>query len=226
MTQRSRRNWEPAPSSSTTSSARKFNRTVHPVGNVLLEEVYQPHLDASAFYWTIVFREIAKGLGVKETVNGKGTVAEALADEALILEKAKSNVLGAWLCAQEAEAYHISALFQKEDVLTTFVTNTIRSTRFGAADPTGIANIIVYNYLLESKAIAWNPSGRYSIDYDKTWQALETLGAKILDMQAHGDVEGARAWIKQYGVAGPESLSDKRVLENAGIPVDIRFTYE
>ena len=45
-------------------------------------------------------------------------------------------------------------------------------------------------------------------------------------MQAHGDVEGARAWIKQYGVAGPESLSDKRVLENAGIPVDIRFTYE
>ena len=162
---------------------------------------------------------------MKETVNGKGTVAEALADEALILEKAKSNVLGAWLCAQEAEAYNISALFQKEDVLTTFVTNTIRSTRF-AADPTGIANIVVYNYLLESKAIIWNPSGRYSIDYDKTWKALETLGAEILRMQAHGDVDSARAWISKYGVAGPESLSDKRVLENAGIPVDIRFKYE
>ena len=163
---------------------------------------------------------------MKETVNGKGTVAEALGNEALALEKAKSNVLGAWLCAQEAEAYNISALFQKEDVLTTFVTNTIRSTRFGAADPTGIANIVVYNYLLESKAIVWNPSGRYSIDYDKTWQALETLGAKILDIQAHGDIEAAHASLAKYGVAGPESLSDKRVLENAGIPVDIRFTYE
>ena len=204
----------------------KFNRTVHPVGNALLEEVFHPHVDASAFYWTIVFREIAKGLGVKETVNGKGTVAEALAGEALVLEKAKSNVLGAWLCAQEAEAYHISALFHKEDVLTTFVTNTIRSTRFGAADPTGIANIVVYNYLLESKAIIWNPSGRYSVDYDRTWQALEALGARILDMQAHGDVEAARAWVNKYGVAGPESLSDKRVLEQAGIPVDIRFSYE
>ena len=204
----------------------KFNRTVHPVGGALLEAVYQPHVDASAFYWLIVFREIAKGLGVKETVNGKGTVAEALAGEALSLEKAKSNVLGAWLCAQEAEAYHISALFQKEDVLTTFVTNTIRSTRFGAADPTGIANIIVYNYLLESKAITWNPSGRYSIDYDKTWKALEYLGSEILRIQAHGDIEAARAWAAKYGVAGPESLSDKRVLENAGIPVDIRFTYE
>ena len=204
----------------------KFNRTVHPVGSALLEDVYQPHVDAGAFYWIIVFREIAKGLGVKETVNGKGTVAEALGNEALVLEKAKSNVLGTWLCAQEAEAYHISALFQKEDVLTTFVTNTIRSTRFGAADPTGVANILVYNYLLDTKAITWNPSGRYSIDFDKTWQALETLGAEILRIQAHGDIDAARAWVAKYGVAGPESLSDKRVLENAGIPVDIRFTYE
>lgn len=204
----------------------KFNRTVHPVGSLLLEDVYQPHVDASAFYWLIVFREIAKGLGVKETVNGKGTVAEALGSDALVLEKAKSNVLGAWLCAKEAEAYNISALFQKEDVLTTFVTNTIRSTRFGVADPTGVANIAVYNYLLESKALVWNPSGRYSIDYDKTWQALETLGAKILDIQAHGDLEAADAALAKYGVAGPESLSDKRILEGSGIPVDIRFTYE
>ena len=173
-----------------------------------------------------MFREIAKGLGVKETINGKGSVAEALADEALVIEKAKSNVLGAWLCALEAESYQISALFQKEDVLTTFVTNTIRSTRFGAADPTGIANIIVYNYLLESKAITWNPSGRYSIDFEKTWKALETLGAEILRIQAYGDVNAAHSWINKYGVAGPESLSDKRVLEAAGIPVDIRFDYE
>ena len=203
-----------------------FNRTVYPVGQALLEDVEQPHVDASAFYWIVVFREIAKGLGVKETVNGKGTVAEALGNEALALEKAKSNVLGAWLCAQEAEAYHIAAIFQKKEVLATFVANTIRSARFGAADPTGVANILVYNYLLENKAIIWNPSGRYTIDYDKTWSALETLGAEILRIQAHGDIEAAKACIAKYGVAGLESQSDKRVLERANIPVDIRFAYE
>ncbi len=204
----------------------KFNRTVFPVGKALLEDVEQPHVDASAFYWTIVFREIAKGLGVKETVNGKGTVAEALGNEALALEKAKSNVLGAWLCAQEAEAYHISAIFQKKDVLATFVANTLRSARFGAEDPTGVANILVYNYLLQNKAIIWNPSGRYSIDNDRTWSALETLGAEILRIQAHGDLEAAQACIAKYGAAGLESQSDKRVLERANIPVDIRFEYE
>ena len=204
----------------------KFNRTVYPVGKSLLEDVDQPHVDASAFYWIIVFREVAKGLGVKETVNGKGTVAEALGNEALVMEKAKSNVLGAYLCALEAEAYHISAIFQKEEVLATFVANTIRSTRFGAADPTGVANILVYNYLLQNKAIIWNPSGRYSIDYDKTWTALETLGAEILRIQAHGDIDAARACVAKYGVAGLESQSDKRVLEKANIPVDLRFAYE
>ena len=204
----------------------KFIHTVYPVGQHLLEERFQPHVDASAFYWSIVFREIAKGLGVKETVNGKGTVAEALGNEALVMEKAKSNVLGTWLCALEAEAYHISAIFKKEDVLATFVANTLRSARFGAADPTGVANILVYNYLLENKAIVWNATGRYSIDYDQTWSVLETLGAEILRIQANGDLEAAKACIARYGVAGLESQSDSRVLEKAHIPVDIRFVYQ
>ncbi|MBQ6177014.1 MAG: Zn-dependent hydrolase [Bacteroidales bacterium] len=204
----------------------KFNRTVFPVGMTLLESDHQAHLDASAFYWIIAFREIAKGLGVKETVNGKGTVADALGNEALTVEKAKSNVLGAYLCAKEVEAHRISALIQKEDVLATFVANTIRSTRFGAADPTGIANIAVYNYLVESGAITRKASGRYGIDYGKTWQALETLGAEILRIQALGDLDAARSYAAKYGVVTPGIEADIVSLELEKIPVDIRFIYE
>ena len=203
----------------------KFNRTVFPVGMTLLEDDHQAHLDASAFYWIIAFREIAKGLGVKETVNGKGTVAEALGNEALTVEKAKSNVLGTYLCVKEAEAHHISALIQKEDVLATFVTNTIRSCRFGAADPTGIANNAVYNYLVECGAITRKASGRYGIDYGKTWAALETLGAEILRIQALGDIDAARAYVAKYGVVSPGIEADIVSLELEKIPVDIRFTY-
>ena len=67
--------------------AKKFNRTVFPAGMLLFEGQDCAHLDANAFYWNIVFREVAKGLGVKETVNGKGTVAEALGNEALTMER-------------------------------------------------------------------------------------------------------------------------------------------
>ena len=206
--------------------AKKFNRTVFPVGMRLFEDIDQAHLDASAFYWTIVFREIAKGLGVKETVNGKGTVADALGNEALAIEKAKSNVLGAYLCASEADAHHISALIQREDVLATFIANTIRSCRFGAADPTGVANLAVYNYLVESGAITRKDSGRYGIDYGKTWLALQDLGAEILRVQAQGDVNAARAYATKYGVSTPTLEADIVELELEKIPVDIRFKYE
>ena len=204
----------------------KFNRTVFPVGMTLFEDAYQSHLDASAFYWNIVFREIAKGLGVKETVNGKGTVGEALGNESLIFEKAKSNVIGTYLCAQEVAAHRISALIQKEDVLATFVANIIRSCRFGAADPTGAASIAVYNYMLEKGAFARKASGRYSIDYGKTWEAIESLGAEILRIQALGDIDAARAFVNKYVVAAPTIEADIVSLELEKIPVDIRFTYE
>ena len=204
----------------------KFNRTVFPVGMTLFEGAYQAHLDASAFYWNIVFREIAKGLGVKETVNGKGTVAEALGNEALIIEKAKSNVLGTWLCATEVSAFRIPALIQREDVLATFIANVIRSARFGTADPTGEANIAVYNYLMENGAMTRKASGKYAIDYEKTMQAIETLGAEILRIQALGDIDAARAFVKKYAVVGPAIEADVVSLGLESIPVDIRFKYE
>ena len=204
----------------------KFNRTVFPVGIHLFTEGNQAHLDANAFYWNIVFREIAKGLGVKETVNGKGTVAEALGNEALVIEKAKSNVLGTWLCAKEVAAHRVSALIQKEDVLATFVANTIRSCRFGAADPTGEANLLLYQSLVEAGAIARKASGRYDIDYAKTFGALESLGAEILRIQACGDVDAARALAEKAAAAGTAVQADIRELEMESIPVDIRFVYE
>ena len=204
----------------------KYNRAVYPVGMTLFEEADQAHLDADAFYWDIVFREIAKGLGVKETVNGMGAVASALGNEALIFEKAKSNVLGTFLCATEADAHRIPALIQKEDVLATFVANTIRSARFGAVDPTGIANLAVYNYLVETEAITRKASGRYDIDYDKTWKAVEDLGADILRIQALGDRRTARSYVEKYGVMSSGIKDDIVSLELEKIPVDIRFNYE
>ncbi len=204
----------------------KFNRAVFPVGMTLFEDAHQANLDADAFYWDIVFREIAKGLGVKETVNGMGAVASALGNEALVFEKAKSNVLGTYLCATEVAEHRIPALIQKENVLATFVANTIRSARFGAADPTGIANLCVYNYLVGQGAVTRKESGRYDIDYDKTWKAIEELGAEILRIQALGDIRAARDYVKKYGVVSSGIKADIVSLELEKIPVDIRFTYE
>ena len=111
-------------------------------------------------------------------------------------------------------------------MLFSFIANTIRSCRFGAADPTGAANLAVYNYLVETGSITRKASGRYGIDYGKTWEALQTLGAEILRVQAQGDINAARAYAAQYGVESASLQADIVALELEKIPVDIRFTYE
>lgn len=204
----------------------KFNRTVFPVGVQLFEGEQQAHMDANAFYWNIVFREVAKGLGVKETINGKGNVFTAMGGEALTFEKIKSNVLGAWLTYQLVNAHKISALILGEDVLTTFVANVIRSTRFGNTEATGRASCIIYNYLMEQGAFQRMESGRYHIDYAKTRDAIERLGALVLKTQATGDVAFAKEFSDKYSVIGPTLKADIVTLELEKIPVDIRFTYE
>jgi len=204
----------------------KFNRTVFPAGMLLLEADDQAHVDASAFYWCIVFREIAQSLGVKETVNGKGSVADALGNEALTIEKVKANVLGAYLCAQEVSAHRVNALIDTKDVIATYLVNIIRGCRFGHADATGRANLITYNFLLEQGALARKASGRYTIDYAKASSALSSLGELILFMQATGNLEAADEFVSKYAVVPPTIKADIVNLELEKIPVDIRLTYE
>ena len=93
------------------------------------------------------------------------------------------------------------------------------------AKPTGLENFI-YNYLTEQGAIERKVSGKYKIDYDKTYEALETLGAAILKIQANGDYDAAVAFAGNYGFVPQAIQQDVVNLELEKIPVDIRFEYE
>ena len=204
----------------------KYNRTVFPAGMLLFEPDDQAHLDASAFYWNIVFREVAQSLGVKETVNGKGSVADALGSQALTIEKVKSNVLGAYLCVQEVAAHHVNALIMKQDVIATFLANIIRSARFGTGDATGRANLVIYNFLMDQGALERKASGRYDIHYDKAEHAISNLGELILYIQATGEKSGADELVNKYATVPATLKADIVNLELEKIPVDIRLTYE
>ena len=57
--------------------------------------------------------------------------------------------------------------------------------------------------------------------------SMKFTGRVLYRRNQHALLFGAaRACVAKYGVAGLESQSDKRVLEKANIPVDIRFAYE
>ncbi|MBQ9660961.1 MAG: Zn-dependent hydrolase [Bacteroidales bacterium] len=206
-------------------SKAKFQKNVRPAGRLLLEREQQNCLDEDAFLWNIAFREVAHGLGVKETVNGKGSITEALGNEALTLEEIKGDVVGVYLNLYLIKKGLINQLVTREDAIATFITALIRSSRFGNAEALGRANIICYNYLKEQGAFAHNSDGLYHIDFDKAETGISALAEKVLTLQATGDRAGADAFVVQYSSV-PESLSqDFAAMSRAGIPTDIRFQF-
>ena len=203
----------------------KYLNIILPTGRLLVTREQSRHLSGKAFFWNTVMREIAHGIGVKETVNGKGTVTEALADEALTIEKIKDNALGLYLNLQSIAAGQNDPTVRREDALTTFIVSTIRSARFGEATALGHANIILYNYLKENGAFTIDRTGHYRVDFDRTEQTVTDLATKVLTIQGDGDVEAARQLSETYGTPSESLLMYFAAMKRVRIPVDVRFQF-
>lgn len=204
----------------------KFNRVVRPTGAVLLQEAFQDNIDREAFFWIIAFREASHGLGVKETVNGRGSVAEVLGKEAQLWEEAKGIVLGAYLAGELCRHHQLDGLFTREDVIATFVTSLMRSGRYGQDQALGEANTMCLNYLRDAGAVSRHPDGKYSIDFAKAWDKIGELAGLILKVQATGDLGTAMDYKDRYASPKSDFSQDVFNLGLAGVPVDLRFNYK
>ena len=204
----------------------KFNYVISPTGNVILESAERAHLSQDAFFWNIVFREVAHGLGVKETINGLGTVEEALANHALAFEEMKGNVVGMYLVCRLQDNIAMDRLFTTEDALVTFFTSLVRSERFGEGSALGRANTMVFNYLRDKQSFERHPDGRYSVNTANMEKALGELSAFILRTQATGDIDAAAAFEEKYSHRGEDFSADLRNLSLEKVPMDIRFKFK
>ena len=204
----------------------KFNRVVSPVGMVVLDADAQATLDAEAFYWNVAFREIAHGLGVKETVNGKGSVSEALGNRALTWEDAKANVVGLYLVCKMIDEHKLPGINSKASAINTFVANLIRSERFGENSQLGRAYVMVFNYLNEKGAFKRGDSGKYSINQDRLLEAAAELAGIIIKTQATGDYEFAGQFEQKYCSLSEDFKADLMNIRLENIPLDIKFEFQ
>ena len=204
----------------------KYNYIVGPTGDTLLDRDAAEHLSSDAFLWNIAFREVAHGLGVKETVNGKGSVEEALGKLAPTIEEIKANAAGVLLVCKLQNHYDIHHLFTKEDALTTFFASILRSERFGEGSALGRANIIIYNYLRQAGAFYRLESNKYGLDLKKMETALSDLTALMLKLQANGDKAGAEEFERNFATRGADYDADRLQLGIENIPADIRFEFK
>jgi hypothetical protein len=201
----------------------KFDRILVPIGDLLIAEDQRQYITFEAFFANTMFHEVAHGLGIKNTLDGQGTVREALLEQASALEEGKADVLGLYMVAALSEMGELPGVDLRDNMVT-FVTSIFRSIRFGASSAHGRANVVRFNFFEEMGAFTRDPdTGTYAVDFDRTMEAMEALSAKILALQGDGDYEGVLELMATYGQVGPQLQSDLERVNAAGIPVDIVF---
>lgn len=201
----------------------KFDTIMLPIAKQLIAEDQQKNLTFDAFFQNTMFHEVAHGLGIKNTLDGKSTVREALKDQASSFEEGKADVLGLFMVAGLA---HKGELDQAKlmDNYVTFLAGILRSVRFGASDAHAKANMVRFNFFQQQGAFSRDPAtGRYRVDFDKMTAAMNALSAKLLTIQGDGDYAAAKALTDSMGNVDATLAGDLKKLDAAHIPVDITF---
>jgi len=201
----------------------KYDKILVEIADMLILEEQRQHLTFDAFFSNTMFHEVAHGLGIKNTIDGNGTVREALKEHASALEEGKADVLGLYMISELRKDGMVTE-GQIEDNYTTFVASIFRSIRFGTSSAHGMANLIRFNYFVENGAIQYDEEEEaYRVDFDRIEEVTNQLSEQILTFQGDGDYEGVDAFVEQYGQVGSRLRSSLNRLSEAGIPTDITF---
>lgn len=200
----------------------KFDNILVPIANTLIVEEQRSNITFDAFFANTMFHEVAHGLGIKNTLDGAGTVRGALKEHASALEEGKADILGLYMVQSLLEKGEITegAL---EDYYVTFMAGIFRSVRFGASSAHGKANMIRFNFFAQQGAFEKTTDGLYRVNMTKMGAAVEALSELILTLQGDGNYGGVAELVETMGVIKPDLASDLARLEAANIPVDIHF---
>ncbi len=199
----------------------KFITILQPIANKLIHADQRKNITGDAFFSNVMFHEVAHGLGIQNTINGKGTVRNALKEHYAALEEGKADLLGLYMIQQLLKQGEISGDLQ--DYIVTFVASVFRSIRFGASSAHGKANLLRFNFFKDQGAIERKTDGTYIVNFDKFNTATEALIKLILQIQGDGDYEALSKLMAEKCVISEELKQDLNGLTHENIPVDIIF---
>lgn len=199
----------------------KFDSIVVPISKILIDSSQQEYVTFDAFFANTMFHEVAHGLGVKHTIDGKTTCREALKERFSAYEEGKADILGLWLIRelQQMNEYQTDYLANQ----VTMIASIFRSIRFGSSSAHAKANLMRYNFFIEQGAISRSDDGVYSVNPDRMQQATDSLSRLILQIEGDGDYEYAGKIMKKYLVTPEYLKKDLQRLEDANIPVDVEW---
>ena len=194
----------------------KFEKILMPIARQLIAPEQLKNVQFDAFFANVMFHEVAHGLGIKTTLDGKNKVRQAMKDQASTLEEGKADILGLYMVTKLQES-------ELMDNYVTFLAGLFRSVRFGGASAHGRANLVCFRYFEEFGAFTREPSGKYKVEFPRMRKAVDSLSEKIIRLQGDGDYDAASKFVAQMGATQPTLQKDLGSLSALSIPVDIVF---
>ncbi len=199
----------------------KFEKIMQPIANLIITPDQIKNVKFNSFFENVMFHEVAHGLGIKNTLDGKGTVRDALKEKYSAIEEEKADILGLYMVSKLKEMGELD--IDLMDNYVTFIAGIFRSVRFGGADAHGTANLITFNFFKEKGAFTKNQDGTYTVNFDKMTLAMNSLSELILKLQGDGDYKSVADFIKTKAVIDDALSADLLRISKAGIPKDIVF---
>jgi hypothetical protein len=201
----------------------KYNQILVPISDMLIADDQRQHITFNSFFGNTMFHEVAHGLGIKNTLDGSGTVRNAMKEHASALEEGKADILGLYMVQKLREKGEITEGELMDDYVT-FMAGVFRSVRFGASSAHGKANMIRFNFFKQAGAFSRDEeTGTYRVNLPAFEQAVKDLSSRLLTLQGNGDYDAVDAFVAGMGTVSPQLQADLDRLAFAAIPVDIVF---
>lgn len=207
----------------------KFAKILLPIAKVMMTPEQLPFVTFDGFFTDTLMHETAHGLGpgmITIQQGGKAVktdVNKALKDLYSTIEEAKADITGLFCSHLLVDKGVLPKALEKQ-VYASYLAGFFRSVRFGASEAHGQANLISFNYLLQKGGITFNPkTGKYRVDWKRVRGAVKALAGELLELEARGSYEKAKAFIAKYGKMSAQMQTALARL--TAIPVDIRPEY-
>ena len=201
----------------------KFDKIVVPISKLVINPEQQKHINFDAFFENVMFHEVAHGLGIKYTLNGKQDVRSALQNYYTSIEEGKADILGLFCVTKLAEW----GVLENKDLMdnyVTFIAGIFRSVRFGAASAHGKANMMQFAHFMESGAISKDETtGYYTVDFEKMKKDIEVIAGEYITIEGDGDIQKATKLVAEKGIVPPTLQKDLDRIAGDNIPKDIFF---
>lgn len=149
-----------------------------------------------------LWHEIGHYLGVDRTTDGR-EVDAALQDSADLFEEMKSDLVSLnAVPALQASGYYTPA--QAKAVYASGILRVLQRNKPRRDQPYNTMQLMQWNWFLDRGVLSFDPaSQRMRIDYAKYPEAVRTLLAEVLALQAGGDRDKAEAFVTRWTTWDP-----------------------